>query len=221
MQQPCVDALAGGFHRRVEDSERRVQQRVQHLVRQRVQQLCATTYILCADVCASSAAFVRVVPWVSTLIAPCGRRGVEDAEPELVDERAEFMCAKKAEPDRGVERGLSSVPESGRLAGGRFRVGTVRNWVSGVLTFLCFGGLLPIRILRGISKPDVPTGRGADCGFAMAPAAPGLHFVGSGLGGRSGVRPVSASTTRCPSSAAKLDSIERRCISAVAGLLMP
>jgi len=79
MQQPCVDAVAGGFHRRVEDSERRVQQRVQHLVRQRVQQLCDTTYILCADVCASSAAFVRVVPWVSTLIAPCGRRGVEDA----------------------------------------------------------------------------------------------------------------------------------------------
>ena len=31
---------------------------------------------------------------------------------ELVEERAELMWAKKAEPERGVDRGLSSVPES-------------------------------------------------------------------------------------------------------------
>ena len=48
-------------------------------------------------------------------------------EPELVEERAELICARKAEPDRGVERGLSSVPESCRLAGGRLSCGTVRN----------------------------------------------------------------------------------------------
>lgn len=70
---------------------------------------------------------MRVVPCDSILIAPCGRRGVDDAEPELVEERAELICARKAEPDRGVERGLSSVPESCRLAGGRLSCGTVRN----------------------------------------------------------------------------------------------
>lgn len=41
----------------------------------------------------------------------------------MVEERAELACAKKAEPERGVDRGLSRAPFSDFLAG-RFSCGT-------------------------------------------------------------------------------------------------
>ena len=47
-------------------------------------------------------------------------------EPEFVEERAELACAKKAEPERGVDRGLSRAPFSDFLAG-RFSCGTARS----------------------------------------------------------------------------------------------
>ena len=159
----------------------------------------------------------------STLITPCGSRGVDVAEPELAEERAELMCAKNAEPLRGVDRGLSIlVPESGRLAEGRFNVGTVRSCVSGILTFLCFGGLLPMRTLRGIPRPEPSVAApGAVGGAEVCWIIPGLIFVGSGFGGRSGDVSCSVSGTRGPSpSPSSRDSIVSRCISAVAGELM-
>mmetsp|Transcript_11184 Transcript_11184/g.22453 ORF Transcript_11184/g.22453 Transcript_11184/m.22453 type:complete len:216 (-) Transcript_11184:156-803(-) len=176
---------------------------------------------------------LTVMPVWKPLWAPSGWtrvrgvRGVDCAEPEreVVLGGPEFTCARKAEPERGVERGLSTELSwwRGRVLGS-VSGGTGCCCSCGLRTSL--GGELPMRTLRGCSSPPAPrhpcSPIATPCGLSWLHM--GERFVGSGLGGRSGGEErwvASSSARRERALMVPRAHMVRERISAVAGELMP